>query len=107
LACLLFMSFSALWTTLVFLLRTPPYHFGTQAAGLFGLLGASSAAAAPMVGRISDRRGSEQSILVAIIAALAGYLVLLFFGRTLPGLIFSIVLIDIGVQSGHVANQSR
>src|SRR6185369_13950246 len=31
LACLLFMSFSALWTTLVFLLRTPPYHYGTTA----------------------------------------------------------------------------
>jgi predicted MFS family arabinose efflux permease len=107
LACLLFMSFTALWTTLVFLLRMPPYHYGTQAAGLFGLLGASSAAAAPFVGRISDRRGAEESILIAIIAALTGYVLLLFFGRTLPGLILSIVLIDIGVQSGHVANQSR
>jgi predicted MFS family arabinose efflux permease len=107
LACLLFMSFSALWTTLVFLLRTPPYHYGTTAAGLFGLLGASSAAAAPFVGRISDRHGSERSILVAIIAALAGYALLLLFGRTLPGLIAAIALIDIGVQSGHVANQSR
>jgi predicted MFS family arabinose efflux permease len=107
LACLLFLSFSALWTTLVFLLRTPPYHYGTTAAGLFGLLGASSAAAAPFVGRISDRHGSERSILIAIIATLCGYVVLLFFGRMLPGLIVSIALIDIGVQSGHVANQSR
>jgi predicted MFS family arabinose efflux permease len=107
LACLLFMTFSALWTTLVFLLRTPPYHYGTTAAGLFGLLGASSAAAAPFVGRISDKHGSERSILVAIIATLAGYVVLLAFGRMLPGLIAAIVLIDIGVQSGHVANQSR
>ena len=107
LACLLFMSFSALWTTLVFLLRTPPYHYGTTAAGLFGLLGASSAVAAPFVGRISDRHGSERSILVAIIATLAGYALLLFFGRMLPGLIGAIALIDIGVQSGHVANQSR
>jgi predicted MFS family arabinose efflux permease len=107
LACLLFMSFSALWTTLVFLLRTPPYHYGTTAAGLFGLLGASSAAAAPVVGRISDRHGPERSILVAIVATLAGYLLLLIFGRMLPGLIAGIALIDVGVQSGHVANQSR
>jgi predicted MFS family arabinose efflux permease len=107
LACLLFLSFSALWTTLVFLLRTPPYHYGTTAAGLFGLLGASSAAAAPFVGRMSDRHGSERSILMAIIATLSGYVLLLFLGRTLPGLIASIALIDIGVQSGHVANQSR
>jgi predicted MFS family arabinose efflux permease len=107
LACLLFLSFSALWTTLVFLLRTPPYHYGTTAAGLFGLLGASSAAAAPLVGRMSDRHGPVRSIRTAIIATLAGYLILLFFGRMLAGLIAGIALIDVGVQSGHVANQSR
>jgi predicted MFS family arabinose efflux permease len=107
LACLLFMTFSALWTTLVFLLRTPPYHYGTTAAGLFGLLGASSAAAAPLVGRMSDRHGPERSILISIIATIVGYVLLLLFGRMLAGLIAGIVLIDIGVQSGHVANQSR
>jgi predicted MFS family arabinose efflux permease len=107
LACLLFLSFSALWTTLVFLLRAPPYHYGTTVAGLFGLLGASSAAAAPLVGRMSDRHGPERSILIAIIATIAGYGLLLFFGRVLPGLIAGIALIDLGVQSGHVANQTR
>jgi len=107
LACLLFLSFSALWTTLVFLLRTPPYHYGTAAAGVFGLLGASSAAAAPFVGRMTDRRRPERAILAAILSTLVGYVLLLFFGRMLPGLIAGIVLIDLGVQSGHVANQSR
>jgi predicted MFS family arabinose efflux permease len=107
LACLLFMTFSTLWTTLVFVLRTPPYHYGTTAAGLFGLLGVSSAAAAPIVGRMSDRHGPESSILIAILATLAGYILLLLFGRQLSGLIAGIALIDIGVQSGHVANQSR
>ena len=107
LACVLFMSFTALWTTLVFLLRTPPYHYGTTTAGLFGLLGASSAAAAPIVGRLSDKHGPERSILVAIIATLSGYVLLLFFGRVLAGLIAAIALVDVGVQSGHVANQSR
>ncbi len=107
LALLLFMSFSALWTTLVFLVRTPPYHYGTTAAGVFGLLGASSAAAAPVVGRMSDRHGPERSILVAIVSTLVGYLLLLVAGRMLPGLIAGIALIDVGVQSGHVANQSR
>jgi len=107
LAMLLFMTFSALWTTMVFLLRTPPYHYGTTAAGVFGLLGASSAAAAPIVGRMADKHGPERSILIAIVATLVGYLLLLTTGRSLPGLIAAIALIDVGVQSGHVANQSR
>ena len=74
---------------------------------MFGLLGASSAAAAPFVGRMTDRRRPERAILAAIITTLVGYVLLLFFGRMLPGLIAGIVLIDLGVQSGHVANQSR
>ncbi len=107
LAGLLFFSFAALWTTLVFLLRTPPYHYGTGAAGTFGLLGAASAAAAPFVGRLSDRKGSERTVFTAIVLTLTGYVLLLVAGRTLPGLIAGIVLVDIGVQAGHVANQSR
>jgi hypothetical protein len=31
---------AAFWTTLVFLLETPPYHYGSQSAGLFGIIGA-------------------------------------------------------------------
>ena len=69
-AGLLFFSFAALWTTLVFLLRTPPYHYGTSAAGTFGLLGALSAASASMVGRFTDRKGTERTILAAIVATL-------------------------------------
>src|SRR6516225_8814694 len=107
LAGLLFFSFTALWTTLVFLLRTPPYHYGTGAAGTFGLLGAASAASAPFVGRLTDRRGGERAVFTAIAMTLGGYVVLLAAGRTLPGLIAGIVLVDIGVQAGHVANQSR
>src|SRR4051812_2210339 len=107
LAGLLFFSFAALWTTLVFLLRTPPYHYGTGAAGTFGLLGAASAAAAPFVGRQSDRKGSERTVFIAIAMTLAGYVMLLVAGRTLAGLVAGIVLVDIGVQAGHVANQSR
>lgn len=106
-AFLMFFSFSALWTTLVFLLRTPPYHYGTAAAGWFGLLGAASAASAPVVGRLSDRYGAERSVFGAIVATLVGYLVLLFAGRVMAGLVVAIILIDAATQSGHVANQSR
>lgn len=32
----IFAAFSTFWRTLVFLLESPPFHFGTQTAGFFG-----------------------------------------------------------------------
>ena len=99
--------FSAFWTTLVFLLQTPPYHYGSSVAGLFGLVGAAGALCAPVVGRFADKRGPRFTILLALLTTLASFLLLGAFGKAMAGLIAGVVLLDIGVQSGHVANQTR
>jgi len=99
--------FSAFWTTLVFLLQTPPYHYGSSVAGLFGLVGAAGALCAPLVGRFADRRGPRFTILLALAVTLASFLVLGAFGKMMAGLIVGVLLLDVGVQSGHVANQTR
>lgn len=99
--------FSAFWTTLVFLLQTPPYHYGSSVAGLFGLVGAAGALCAPLVGRFADRRGPRFTILLALLTTLASFLLLGAFGKVMAGLIAGVILLDIGVQSGHVANQTR
>ena len=107
LAGLLFFSFAALWTTLVFLLRTPPYHYGPapQARSVFW------APQAPLRRRLSDGCRSEGQRGHGLHRdrhdAGGVTCILLVAGRTLPGLIVGIVLVDIGVQAGHVANQSR
>jgi len=103
----LFCVFSAFWTTLVFLLQTPPYHFGTSVAGLFGLIGAAGALCAPLVGRFADRRGPRFTVLLALLTTLTSFFLLAAFGKNLAGLIIGVILLDIGVQSGHVANQTR
>src|SRR5277367_2027669 len=105
-AALLFV-FSAFWTTLVFLLQTPPYHFGSSVAGLFGLVGAAGALCAPLVGRFADRRGPQFTILLALLTTLASFLLLGALGKLMAGLIIGVILLDVGVQSGHVANQTR
>jgi predicted MFS family arabinose efflux permease len=104
---MLFACFTAFWTTLVFFLEKPPYHYGSEAAGLFGLVGAAGAAAAPIVGRFTDTRGPRVAIGASLLSVLAAYVVLWAAGATLAGLIVGVLLMDMGVQAGHVANQAR
>jgi predicted MFS family arabinose efflux permease len=102
-----FCVFSAFWTTLVFFLKTPPYHYGEAVAGIFGLVGAAGAAGAPVSGRLTDRRGPRFTILISLLTAIAAYVVLGVAGKRLAGLICGVLLLDLGVQAGHVANQTR
>jgi predicted MFS family arabinose efflux permease len=102
-----FSCFAAFWTTLVFFLETPPYHYGSEAAGLFGLVGAAGAAAAPLVGRFTDKHGPRVAIGASLVSVLAAYVVMWAAGTTLAGLIIGVLLMDMGVQAGHVANQTR
>lgn len=106
-AAMFFAAFSVFWTTLVFFLETPPYHYGSQAAGLFGLVGATGAAVAPIAGRQSDRRSPRFVVLIALFIALAAYGMFWGFGLRLLGLIAGVILLDAGVQAAQVANQSR
>jgi predicted MFS family arabinose efflux permease len=107
LGALLFAGFSAFWTTLVFLLATPPFHYGADVAGLFGLVGAAGALGAPLVGRLADRHGARTTLGIALLIVLGSFLWLGLMGTTIIGLIVGVVVLDLGVQSGHVSNQTR
>jgi predicted MFS family arabinose efflux permease len=107
LSAILFCAFSAFWTTLVFFLETPPYHYGSGVAGLFGLVGAAGAICAPFIGRLADRYGARRNVLVALLVTVVSFVVLYLFGKHMGGLIAGVILLDIGVQAGHVSNQTR
>jgi len=104
---LLFGSFSVFWATLVFRLATPPFHSGARVAGLFGLVGAAGALMAPVAGRIADPKSPRFTIGMGIVATIVSYVWFWIAGTTYAGLIAGVLLVDIGVQSGHVANQTR
>ncbi len=102
-----FGAFSAFWCTLAFFLEEPPYHLGSQAAGLFGLLGAAGALAAPAVGRLADRVSPRTNAGAALALALASFGLFALGGRTLAVLVLGVLLMDVGVQSNHVSNLAR
>ena len=103
---LLFAAFSVFWTTLVFFLESPAYELGSEEAGFFGLIGACGALAAPFAGRAADQRGPAFAIVLGGALALAGYAVLGFGGTHLLGLGLGVLILDVGVQATHVANQT-
>jgi len=107
LSAILFCAFSAFWTTLVFFLETPPYQYGSGVAGLFGLVGAAGAICAPFIGRLADRYGARRNVLAALIVTVLSFVVLYLFGTHMGGLIAGVILLDVGVQAGHVSNQTR
>jgi len=101
-ACL-FGAFSAFWTALAFHLKTLGY--GPDTVGLFGLVGAAGALAAPIAGRLADQGGPRRTILIATIVTTVSFM--LMWPGSILALIPGVLLMDVGVQSAQVTNQSR
>ncbi|MVN77949.1 MFS transporter [Hymenobacter sp. HMF4947] len=102
----IFAAFSVFWTTLAFYLESPAYHYGSDVAGFFGLVGAVGALAAPLAGKTADTRGPRYAITLGIIMALGAYMVLGLSGGYLVGLVAGVILLDVGVQAAHISNQT-
>lgn len=104
---LMFSAFSAFWTSLIFLLESSHYNMGAEAAGLLGLVGVSGALAAPLVGKVADKRGSRFAIGICVVVVIVSYLLFFLFGFKIWGLVLGVILLDLGVQSCNVSNQAR
>jgi predicted MFS family arabinose efflux permease len=107
LGALAFAAFSVFWVTLAFFLETPPYHYGSEVAGLFGLVGVVGALAAALVGRVADRRDPRLVTGMTLLIILAAYTIFWQAGRSLLGLTAGVILLDLGVQGTQVSNQTR
>jgi predicted MFS family arabinose efflux permease len=104
---LAFAAFSAYWTTLVFFLEKPPYHYGAQMAGLLGLAGVAGALAAPVVGWLSDRGYPRLASGCALVIGMIAFGLLWAVGRTIVGLAIAGIVLDLGTQANLVTNQTR
>ncbi len=105
---LFFGAFSVFWVGLTPLLASPAYHLGPAVAGLFGLLGLSGAIVAPLSGRRSDRPGGPRRVMfLGLAAVLAAWGAFAFGARSLAWLVVGVIVLDMGVQGAHIANQTR
>ncbi|WP_426670738.1 MFS transporter [Mucilaginibacter sp. McL0603] len=116
---LCFACFSAFWATLVFLFSQnfkilfPSAHIFNNitltpslAAGLFGLIGAFGAIAASVMGRLSDKMDAFKLSTYTLLLIVVSFVVFIFSGNSIPGLIIGVIVLDMGVQATHISNQS-
>lgn len=110
-ACLsqgmVFGSFSVFFTTIGFLLQSPPYEYGSAVVGLVGLVGIGGAVATPLIGLIIDRKGAALANKICMLAAMASFLISAVAAYWLPGLIGSALLLTVSTQANQVACQAK
>ena len=99
-----FAGFSMFWATLSFQLAA--LGEGPRTAGLFGALGLAGIAVAPLVGRHAERLGTRRVNAAALTVLAASFVVAFLASRSLPGLALSAILLDAGMQSNHLTNQT-
>ncbi|QCR24931.1 MFS transporter [Pontibacter sp. SGAir0037] len=103
---LCYATFGAFWTTLVFLLEEPQFNAGSDVAGAFGLIGAFGALAASYMGKLTDKRDAFQITTITIALIVLSYIVFGLSSRSIAGLVVGVILMDLGVQATHIANQT-
>jgi len=102
----LFGSFSVFWTVLALHLEEPAFHLGADAAGLFALLGVVGILAAPLSGRVADRRGPKAVVMLGALTTVVAWAPMAWW-NTIAGMILGVIVLDFGVQSAVVSNQHQ
>lgn len=106
LAMLIFAAITVLLTPMVLPLVAAPYHLSHSEVGLFGLAGAAGALGAFKAGAWCDRGWASRVTGAGLSLMLAAWALAATLRWTLLGLALAVVIIDFGLQSVHVANQS-
>ena len=107
-AFLLSAVFTSYWTTLSFLLASPPYGYESVVIGLFGLIGVVVILAAPVYSRlVIDRVVPLASALMGLGVELVGVVIGTFTGSYhVAGPVVQAVAIDLGSQFTQIANRA-
>ncbi|HHX8677317.1 TPA: MFS transporter [Vibrio alginolyticus] len=102
-----FAAFNAMWATLALHVSKPPFSYDAQQIGLFGIIAMSGIIGAKLSGKWLPKFGSYRILIVSMALIIVGFIIAALFADRLWGLALGIILIDLGVFSGQVANQVR
>ena len=100
-----FGALSVFWTTLTFLMEDN-FGYGSGVTGTFGLIGIIGALAAAYVGKLNDRMNRHKIIIMAITLSILSWLIFLWSGQFIIGIVIGVILVDLGQQALHITNQN-
>ncbi|BCG08322.1 MFS transporter [Buttiauxella agrestis] len=106
LGCLTFANFSILWTSMAFLLASPPFNFSDGMIGLFGLAGAAGALGARPAGGIADKGKAHLTTTIGLVLLLLSWIAIAMGQYSIIALIIGILVLDLTVQGVHITNQT-
>jgi len=107
-AFLLSATFTSYWTTLSFLLASPPYEYSSMVIGLFGLIGVIVILSAPVYSRlVIDKVVPLFSAILGLGVELVGLIIGTSIGSfNVAGPVIQAITIDIGAQFTQIANRA-
>lgn len=106
LGCFTFANFSILWTSMAFLLASPPFNYSEGMIGLFGLAGAAGALGARPAGGLADKGKSHLTTTAGLILLLLSWAAIWYGHISVMALIVGILVLDLTVQGVHITNQT-
>lgn len=100
--------FTSFWTTLSFLLSSPPFEYSSLVIGLFALIGIFIICWGPVYSRyVIDRIQPLYSCLLGISIEITGVAIGTFIGTfTVAGPVIEALVIDLGNQACNIANRT-
>lgn len=101
----MFGAFSAFWSTISYLLTGPGFGYSQLAVGLFALVGAAGAVAAPFAGRLADRGLGRRLTLAGFLLAAAAFGVAGIGQHRIVALGAAAVVLDAAVQCVQIVGQ--
>jgi predicted MFS family arabinose efflux permease len=101
-------TFTSYWTTLTFLLSSPPYSYDSVIIGLFALIGIGAMVFGPFYSKaVIDRFVPLFSVILGLSYCLIGVIIGTYIGGfTVAGPIIQAFAIDLGLQTSQIANRS-